>query len=57
MRCAVTVDADVEPGGSCRGAALNKTRPLIPRRDHGPQILMCVERGERSVNVYRDVSR
>lgn len=57
MRCAVTVDADVQPGGSCRGAALNKTRPLIPRRDHGPQILMRVERGERSVNVYRDVSR
>lgn len=39
------------------GAALHKKRPLIPRLDHGPQILMRVEGVERSVDYYRDVAR
>ena len=39
------------------GVAWNKKRPLIPRRDHGPQMLGVVEEVERSLEFYRDVLR
>jgi len=39
------------------GAEWNKKRPLIPRRDHGPQMLRVGEEVERSLEFYRDVLR